>query len=289
MIYEIAAKEIKKLVYRLLTEANIDLPDGMLRLLQKAKDREKMPLAKETLNDLLKNAALAKEKKLPMCQDCGLAVVFAELGQDVHITGGNFGDIVNEAVRDAYRDGYFRKSVDTDPLFNRENSMDNTPCILHLTLVPGNSLKITVTAKGMGSENMSRIYMLKPAQGVEGVINSVVETVEKAGSNPCPPIVLGIGIGGNFETAALASKRALLLPEGVRNSDVNYAKLEEEIIKRCNALGIGAGGYGGTETVLDAHIIALPTHIAGLPVAVNICCHALRHKEAVLEGVAVCD
>jgi len=289
VVYEIQTAEIKKLVYELFIKANTELSAGMLALLRNAKNKEKMPLAKETLDDLLKNAALAKEKRLPMCQDCGLAVIFAELGQDVHIVGGDFEETVNEAVRAAYGDSFFRKSVDIDPLFNRENTLDNTPAILHLTLVPGNSLKITVTAKGMGSENMSRIYMLKPAQGVEGVMESVVGAVEKAGPNPCPPIVLGIGIGGNFESVALASKRALLMPEGKRNSNANYAKLEEDIIERCNALGIGAGGYGGTQTVLDAHIIAQPTHIAGLPVAVNICCHALRHCSGTLEGVAVND
>lgn len=289
MVYEIKICDIKKLVYDLFMKANTELSDGMFALLQKMRAEEKMPLAKETLEDLIKNAELAKEKKLPMCQDCGLAVIFAEIGQDVHITGGDFEEAINDAVRSVYREGYFRKSVDIDPIFNRENSGDNAPCILHTKLVPGNKLKIAVSPKGMGSENMSKIYMLKPAQGVEGVINSVVETVEKAGANPCPPIVLGIGIGGNFETVALASKRALLMPEGIRNSDENYAKLEEEIIKRCNALGIGAGGYGGTQTVLDAHIIALPTHIAGLPVAINICCHALRHAEGILEGVAIND
>lgn len=289
MVYEIKTEEIKKLVYDLFIKANTELSDGMLKLLRNAKNKEKMPLAKETLEDILKNAVLAKEKQLPMCQDCGLAVVFAEIGQDVHIVGSDFAETINEAVRAAYKDGFFRKSVDVDPLFNRENSMDNTPCILHTTVVPGSNMKITVTAKGMGSENMSKIYMLKPSQGVEGVIESVVDAVEKAGPNPCPPIVLGIGIGGNFETVALASKRALLMPEGVRNSDENYAKLEEEIMERCNALAIGAGGYGGTQTVLDAHIIAQPTHIAGLPVAVNICCHALRHCSGTLKGVAADD
>lgn len=285
MIYEIKASDVKKTVRELFLKANIELSDGMKQLLQKAREEEKMMLAKEILSDLIKNAELAKEKQLPMCQDCGLAVVFAEIGQDVHISGGSFTETINEAVREAYKDGSLRKSVDKDPLFNRENSGDNTPCILHTTIVPGSKLKITVSPKGMGSENMSKIFMLKPAQGVEGVIDAVVKTVQEAGPNPCPPIVLGIGIGGNFETVALASKKALLLPEGQRNSDARYAKLEEEIMRRCNETGIGAAGYGGTITVLDAHIIALATHIAGLPVAVNVCCHALRHAEATLEGV----
>lgn len=283
-IYEINCEEIKKLTVSLLLKANTNLSPGMKKLMKNAYDSEKMPLAKEVLSDLIKNAELAAEKQLPMCQDCGLAVIFAEIGQDVHITGGDITGALNEAVREAYRDGALRKSVDIDPLFNRENSKDNTPAVIHWDIVPGNSVKISVSPKGMGSENMSRLFMLKPADGIDGVLNAVIETVEKAGANPCPPIVLGIGIGGNFETAALAAKKALLLPEGERNADERYAALEEEIIKRCNRLGIGAAGYGGTQTVLDARIIALPTHIAGLPVAVNVCCHALRHAEGVITG-----
>ena len=245
-----------------------------------------MPLAREILADLAKNAELAEEKQLPMCQDCGLAVIFAEIGQDVHITGGDITETLNEAVRKAYEKGFLRKSVDLDPLFNRENNGDNTPAVIHCSIVPGSSVKITVSPKGMGSENMSRLFMLKPSDGIEGVLNAVTETVERAGANPCPPIVLGIGIGGNFETVALAAKKALLSPEGKRNTDERYAELEKEIIRRCNKLGIGAAGYGGTVTVLDAHIIALPTHIAGLPVAVNVCCHALRHAEGTIVGRA---
>ena len=285
-IYEIKADEIKSLAVSLLLKANIQLSEGMKQLVRNAREAEKMPLAREILADLAKNAELAEEKQLPMCQDCGLAVIFAEIGQDVHITGGDITETLNEAVRKAYEKGFLRKSVDLDPLFNRENSGDNTPAVIHCSIVPGSSVKITVSPKGMGSENMSRLFMLKPSDGIEGVLNAVTETVERAGSNPCPPIVLGIGIGGNFETVALAAKKALLSPEGKRNTDERYAELEKEIIRRCNKLGIGAAGYGGTVTVLDAHIIALPTHIAGLPVAVNVCCHALRHAEGTIVGRA---
>lgn len=285
-IYEVKAEEIKSLAVSLLLKANMQLSEGMKQLVRKAWEAEKMPLAKEILADLAKNAELAEEKQLPMCQDCGLAVIFAEIGQDVHITGGDITETLNEAVREAYKKGFLRKSVDLDPLFNRENSGDNTPAVIHCSIVPGSTVKIAVSPKGMGSENMSRLFMLKPSDGVEGVLNAVAETVEKAGANPCPPIVLGIGIGGNFETVALAAKKALLCTEGKRNTDERYAALEEEIISRCNKLGIGAAGYGGTVTVLDAHVIALPTHIAGLPVAVNVCCHALRHAEGTIEGRA---
>ena len=285
-IYEVKAEEIKSLAVSLLLKANIQLSEGMKQLVRNAREAEKMPLAREILADLAKNAELAEEKQLPMCQDCGLAVIFAEIGQDVHITGGDITETLNEAVKEAYEKGFLRKSVDLDPLFNRENSGDNTPAVIHCSIVPGSSVKITVSPKGMGSENMSRLFMLKPSDGIEGVLNAVTETVERAGANPCPPIVLGIGIGGNFETVALAAKKALLSPEGKRNTDERYAELEKEIIRRCNKLGIGAAGYGGTVTVLDAHVIALPTHIAGLPVAVNVCCHALRHAEGTIVGRA---
>lgn len=286
-IYEVKAEEIKSLAVSLLLKANIQLSEGMKQLVRNAREAEKMPLAREILADLAKNAELAEEKQLPMCQDCGVAVIFAEIGQDVHITGGGITETLNEAVKEAYEKGFLRKSVDLDPLFNRENSGDNTPAVIHCSIVPGSSVKITVSPKGMGSENMSRLFMLKPSDGIEGVLNAVTETVEKAGANPCPPIVLGIGIGGNFETVALAAKKALLSTEGKRNTDERYAALEKEIISRCNKLGIGAAGYGGTVTVLDAHVIALPTHIAGLPVAVNVCCHALRHAEGTIVGRAV--
>ena len=282
--YEIEASEITQMVYDLSLKANRILPEGLRNIIQNAKDREKMPIAKQAFSDILQNAKLAAEKKMPICQDCGLAVVFIDIGQDLHVVGGDIEDAVNEGVRRAYIGGYLRKSVVRDPLFKRENSGDNTPAVIHWKVSTGKDIKITVSPKGMGSENMSRIYMLKPADGAEGVIRSVVETVKIAGPNPCPPIVLGIGIGGNFETVALAAKKALLKPEGVRHHIPEYAAMETEIINRANELGIGPGGYGGVTTVLDAHIETLPTHIAGMPLAVNICCHALRHSDGIIEG-----
>ena len=272
------------MVYDLSLKANRILPEGLKKIISTASDREKMPLAKQAFSDILENAKLAEEKNLPICQDCGLAVVFVEIGQDLCVRSGIIEDAINEGVRRAYIDGCLRKSVVRDPLFKRENSRDNTPAVIHWKVCAGSDIKITVSPKGMGSENMSRIYMLKPADGAEGVISSVVETVRIAGPNPCPPIVLGIGIGGNFETVALAAKRALLKPEGVRHDIPEYAEMEREILERVNALGIGPGGYGGMTTALDAHIETLPTHIAGMPVAVNICCHALRHAEGTIEG-----
>ena len=282
--YEIEASEITQMVYDLSLKANRILPEGVKKIISTASDREKMPLAKQAFSDILENAKLAEEKSLPICQDCGLAVVFVEIGQDLCVKGDSIEDAINEGVRRAYIDGCLRKSVVKDPLFRRENSGDNTPAVIHWKVCSGSDIRITVSPKGMGSENMSRIYMLKPADGAEGVIRSVVETVKIAGPNPCPPIVLGIGIGGNFETVALAAKKALLKPEGVRHNIPEYAEIEREILKRVNALGIGPGGYGGMTTVLDAHIETLPTHIAGMPVAVNICCHALRHAEGTIEG-----
>ena len=282
--YSIEASEITELVYSLSLKANIILPEGVKKIIQSAQANEKMPLAVNALSDILKNIELAKEKKMPICQDCGLAVVFIEIGQDLYVRDGSIEDAVNEGVRRAYKDGCLRKSVVIDPLFKRVNTSDNTPAVIHWRITQGKDINITVSPKGMGSENMSRIYMLKPADGVEGVIRSVLETVKIAGPNPCPPIILGIGIGGNFETVALAAKRALLKPEGVRHHLPEYAELESEILKKVNELGIGAGGYGGVITALDAHIETLPTHIAGMPVAINICCHALRHAEGKIEG-----
>ena len=283
-MYQIQASEVTDLVCELFLKANRILPAGLKKTIEEARDRETEPLARQALGDIAKNAELAAEKSMPICQDCGLAVVFAEVGQEVIVTGGGFADAINEGVRRAYKDGYLRKSVVVDPLFNRKNSGDNTPAVIHWNIVSGHNLSITVSPKGMGSENMSRIYMLKPADGAEGVINSAVDAVRQAGPNPCPPIVVGIGIGGNFETVALAAKRALVREEGQRNHNPEYAELEQVILKRVNELGIGPGGYGGLTTALDVRIEVLPTHIAGMPMAVNICCHALRHASGQLEG-----
>lgn len=287
--YEVGASEITELVRDLALKANMLLPNGLKRMIGDAYNKEKMSIAKEAFSDILKNAELAAEKNMPICQDCGLAVVFIEIGQRISVCDGSIEDAVNEGIRRAYTEGYLRKSVVKDPLFRRENSGDNTPAVIHWKITTGKDIKITVSPKGMGSENMSRIYMLKPADGAEGVIKSVVEAVRTAGPNPCPPIVLGIGIGGNFETVALASKLALLKPEGIRHRIPEYAEMENEILKRVNELGIGPGGYGGMTTVLDVHIETLPTHIAGMPVAVNICCHALRHAEGKIEGRPIDD
>lgn len=286
-IYSADAKDISGLVCRLTLEASRILPIELKGIIEKAAAKEESEIARQAMSDILRNAELAEERSLPICQDCGLAVVFAEIGQCVNITGGDFEAAINAGVRAAYGAGYLRKSVVSDPLFERENTMDNTPAVIHCRIVPGKDIKITVMPKGMGSENMSRLYMLKPSDGAEGVITSVVEAVKLAGPNPCPPLVLGIGLGGNFETVALAAKHALTVKLGQRHKQKRYAELEREIIDRANALGIGPGGYGGKTTVLDAHIEVLPTHIAGMPLAVNICCHALRHAEGVLEGSAL--
>lgn len=286
--YEVEASEIKRLVYELALTANRKLPEGMKKLITESAALEEKELPKQAFRDILRNAELAAEKDMPICQDCGLAVVFVEVGQDVSVVGGGFEDAINDGVRGAYLDGYLRKSVVEDPLFNRKNTGDNTPAVIHWKIVPGGDIRIAISPKGMGSENMSRIYMLKPADGADGVISNVVETVKAAGPNPCPPIVLGIGLGGNFETVALAAKRALLIKEGERNPIREYADMEREILSRVNALGIGPGGYGGKVTALDAHIVQLPTHIAGMPLAVNICCHALRHAEGLIKG-RVCN
>lgn len=282
--YFVTSEEITELVRSLALKANMLLPKDMISSLEEAERNESSTLGRQALQDIISNAKLAEKEWMPICQDCGLAVVFVEVGQELRVIGGDFEEAINEGIRRAYEEGYLRKSVVKDPLFDRVNSSDNTPAIIHWQIVPGKDIKITVAPKGMGSENMSRIYMLKPADGAEGVIQSVIETVRAAGPNPCPPIVVGIGLGGNFETAALAAKKALLLPNGSRNPNGDYANLEEEILAKINELDIGPGGYGGVTTALDVHIIALPTHIAGMPLAINICCHALRHSEGIIEG-----
>lgn len=285
-IYTITAQEISDKVCELALTANMYLPEDVERTLKAARESEKLPRAQTLYDEIIENAKLAAEKYMPICQDCGMAVLFIELGQDLHVEGGDLEEALNDGVRRAYSEGYLRKSVVRDPLADRRNTGDNTPAVIHLKIVPGNAIDITITPKGMGSENMSRIYMLKPADGADGVVKAVVETVREAGSNPCPPIVIGVGLGGNFETAPLAAKEALLVPCGVRNEIEFYANLEEKILREVNKLGIGPAGCGGTMTALDVHIAARPTHIAGMPVAVNICCHALRHAHGRLEGRA---
>lgn len=276
----ITAQQISDTVARLCIRANKELPEDIVRAMRAAAAEEPWPLAKCTLGVLCENIDAAAERNLPVCQDTGLACVFAELGQDVHIEG-DFTQAVNEGVRRGYAEGYLRKSVVSDPL-RRVNTGDNTPAIIHTRLVKGDAIKLTVAPKGFGSENMSRLKMLTPAQGVEGVKEFVLETVKLAGANPCPPMVLGIGIGGDFERVAEMAKEALMLPLDQHHADPYYADLENELLTLVNATGIGPQGLGGKTTCLGLHILAGATHIAGLPVAVNVSCHVTRHKTAVL-------
>jgi len=278
---EIHAKEITAAVEQLCIDACTKLGDDWWQALDKALSQEESPLGKDMLRIVKENANLAATTGEAICQDTGTAVVFLEMGQDVRITGGHLYDAVNEGVRHGYVNGYLRKSVVNDPLL-RKNTGDNTPAIIHVDIVPGSSLKITVAPKGAGSENSSGLKMLKPADGKDGVIRYVLEVVEAAGPNACPPIVVGVGLGGNLEKSALLAKKALLRPLGKRHSQPHVAELEEEILERVNSTGIGPQGLGGRITALDVHVETYPTHIASLPVAVNIQCHASRHAEAVL-------
>ncbi len=266
---------------RLCQEANYYLGSDIVEAFNRALGDEISLTGKEILSQLITNAEIARENNVPMCQDTGFAVVFLELGQEVCITGGDLYNAVNEGVRRGYTEGYLRKSIVGHPL-DRKNTGDNTPAVIHTTIVPGDSLKITIAPKGGGSENMSGIKMLKPAEGVEGIKNFIMDTVKAAGPNPCPPIILGIGIGGTFEKAALLAKEALLRPLGQPSHLPDVAELENEVMEMVNSLGIGPQGLGGKTTALAVHIEIYPCHIASLPVAVNINCHAARHKEAVL-------
>ena len=276
----IDAKVIEDTVARLCIEANLRLPPDVIRAIESAEKAEPWDGAKRILSLLGDNVRIASEKTLPVCQDTGMACVFVELGQDVHIDG-DFEEAVNNGVRRGYGEGYLRKSVVCDPL-RRVNTGDNTPALLTVNLTRGDKMRITVMPKGFGSENMSALKMLKPADGVEGVKNFVLETVEKAGANPCPPIIVGVGIGGSFDKAACLAKHALLRPVNEPNPDEYYAALERELLDKINALGIGPQGFGGKTTALAVLIEAMPTHVAGLPVAVNISCHATRRASASL-------
>ena len=276
----ISAAEITQIVARLSIQANTHLPPDIVAALDRTRRDEPWPLARETLGLLWDNLELAEEKSLPICQDTGMACVFVELGQDVHIEG-DFEQAVHEGVRQGYGEGYLRKSIVGDPL-RRVNTEDNTPAAITLRLVPGDGCRITVAPKGFGSENMSRLGMLKPADGVEGVKNFVVETVRLAGSNPCPPIVLGVGIGGSFDKVAYLAKHALLRPIDQPNPDPFYADLERDLLRAINALGVGPQGFGGQTTCLGLSIETAPTHVAGLPVAVNVSCHVTRRATATL-------
>jgi fumarate hydratase subunit alpha len=277
---EIHVNDIISALERLFIDANINLPDSVCKALEKAVEREESPVGREVIRELINNADLARSEGMPICQDTGLAVTFMEIGQDIHITGGTLADAVNEGVRRAYKNGYLRKSC-CDP-FTRENTNDNTPAILHEKIVPGEHIKIIVLPKGGGSENYGEVRMLVPSEGKEGVKSFVLQMVNKGGPNPCPPIIVGIGIGGNFETSALLSKEALMVPVSVRNDDPSLAVFELELLEEINRTGIGPQGYGGTVTALDVHIKMLPCHIASFPVAVNIQCHAHRVKEIII-------
>jgi fumarate hydratase subunit alpha len=274
-------KEVLACVARLCIQANTLLPDHMLGLLQGACASEPYAPAKETLCLICENARIARERSLPICQDTGMAVVYADIGQDVHLVGGSFEAAVQAGVAKGYSEGFLRKSVVADPI-RRGNTGDNTPAILHVRLVAGDRVKLTVAPKGFGSENMSRLAMLMPSDGLEGVKNFVVETARLAGANPCPPMVLGVGIGGTFERVAELAKEALSLEREGPHPDPFYGALEEELLERVNALGIGPQGFGGRTTALAIRILAAPTHIAGLPVAVNMGCHVTRHAEETL-------
>lgn len=274
---EILAETITKAVEKLAIDANYYLTDDVLCCLKRAEQTEESPLGKEIIGTIVENAELAKATDSPICQDTGMAVVFVKLGQDVHVTGGDIYQAIHDGVAKGYDKGYLRKSVVNEPVFNRVNTKDNTPAIIHLEIVPGDKIDITLAPKGFGSENMGALKMCKPSEGVQGVIDFVVETVSKAGSNPCPPIVVGIGIGGTMEKATYLAKKSLIREMGQHNPNELYAKLEEEILAKVNATGIGPQGLGGRNTALAVHIEYYPTHIAGMPVAVNINCHASRH------------
>ena len=276
MIRTIRVEEITKNIKEMCIEANYFLSPDMAEAMKCAEKNEESPLGKQILEQLQENLKIAGEDMIPICQDTGMAVVFLEIGQDVHLEGGALEDAVNEGVRQGYVEGYLRKSVVGDPLI-RENTKDNTPAVLHTRIVDGNQVKIKVAPKGFGSENMSRVFMLKPAEGIEGVKDAVLTAVKDAGPNACPPMVVGVGIGGTFEKCALMAKEALTREVG-SHSEIEYVKeLEEELLIKINSLGIGPGGLGGTTTALAVNINTYPTHIAGLPVAVNICCHVNRH------------
>ena len=276
MIRTVNTEDIVKNIKEMCIEANHYLSKDMDKALKDATASEKSELGKKILNQLQENLKIADEEMIPICQDTGMAVIFLEVGQDVHFEGMAIEDAVNEGVRQGYKEGYLRKSVVGDPII-RENTKDNTPAVIHYSIVPGNKVKITLAPKGFGSENMSRVFMLKPADGIEGVKNAILTAVKDAGPNACPPMVVGVGVGGTFEKCAILAKKALTRPVGEHSAIAYVRELEEEMLTKINQLGIGPGGLGGTTTALAVNINTYATHIAGLPVAVNICCHVNRH------------
>lgn len=281
MIRTINTEEITAVVKEMCIEANHFLSKDMDAAMKNALENEKSELGKKILNQLQDNLKIAEKEMIPICQDTGMAVFFVEIGQDVHFKGEWIENAINEGVRQGYTDGYLRKSVVKDPII-RENTKDNTPAVIHYSIVPGNQVTITFAPKGFGSENMSRIFMLKPADGIEGVKNAILTAVKDAGPNACPPMVIGVGVGGTFEKCALLAKKALTRPVGEHSSIEYVADMEKEMLEKINKLGIGPGGLGGTTTALAVNINTYPTHIAGLPVAINICCHVNRHMVRVV-------
>jgi fumarate hydratase subunit alpha len=279
---EISTEAISETVARLCMEANYYLPSDVRDSLQRARETEPSPVGREVLDRILENADIAAQEQMPLCQDTGLTVIFLEVGQDVHIVGGSLTEAINQGVRQGYIEGYLRKSVVDHPFSQRVNTRDNTPAVIHTDIVPGDELKITVVPKGGGSENMSFLGMLKPADGRQGVVDFVVDAVDKAGANPCPPIIVGVGVGGTIDQTTRIAKRALLREVGDPHPDPEVASLEQDILERVNGLGIGPQGFGGRTTALAVHVETFPCHIASMPVVVNIQCHSARHKVAVL-------
>jgi fumarate hydratase subunit alpha len=274
---EISTDKIIDAVYKITIDASYDLGQDVVEAVKKAKEVEVSPVAKGILDQVLANADIALKEKAPMCQDTGLAVMFVDIGQEVHVTGGDLTEALNEGMRRGYKDGYLRKSVLSDPI-ERKNTGDNTPAVVHYNIVPGDKINITIAPKGGGSENMSEVRMMKPSDGIEGVKDFVIDRVRRSGGNPCPPVIVGVGIGGTFEKCAWLAKKSLLRPVGDRNPNKFYADLEVELLEKVNKLGIGPQGLGGTTTALDVHVETHPCHIASLPVSVNTQCHAARHK-----------
>ena len=269
-------------VAELFIECSYVIGDDVRAAIDEAKASEPSPIGRNTLEQISENYRIAGAERIAICQDTGLSVIFAQVGQDAHIDGLPFEEAIQQGVREAYMQGYLRKSIVSDPVFDRVNTKDNTPAVIHTRIVPGDRVKLTAVAKGFGSENMSALKMLVPADGVQGIKQFVLDTVEKAGPNPCPPIIIGMGIGGSFESAAIMAKQATTLPLSGSNPDPRYKALEDGLLRAVNALGIGPGGTGGVTTALKVHILQAPTHIAGLPVAINICCHAARHASVTL-------
>jgi len=280
---EINVSRLIPVVKKLCIDSNLYASQDLLDTIQEFLSKEQSPTAREILTLMLENHQIAAREKMPMCQDTGVAVIFVELGQDVHLVGGDFYKAINEGVRQGYKDGYLRKSMVDDPVIERKNTRDNTPALIYTEIVPGETIKITVAPKGGGAENMSEVKMMKAADGIEGVKDFVVDRIRRSGGNPCPPVVVGVGIGGDFEQCALLAKKALLRPLNDRHPDPKWAAIETEILDRINKLGIGPQGLGGNTTALAVKILYIPCHIASMPVAVNVNCHVSRHESAIIE------